>query len=309
MLGARARTATGIHLAEDALYVVQLRRGRRGAALQARVREALPSLFAPSHLASDELRMQLAEFLRHVGRQYGLAYDNPCLALDRRMVLLKRRPIVPGDARASREWMQWEAEQLLTSRPHEYGLDFWWTRRHGFLVAVRRRLLELYLALCDEAGMDAPRFDLEPFAMANAAEAAGVLDAGSSELMVGLWPWGAGTLLLRDRELEAVGWCPWEEGLEADEARSESLAGCVHGLLADADGGQPAPARLWLCGSDAASRAWIAQVESRWSVDGVPLDPFARVDCSTPSADGRGDAPAASFAVAAGLAFRALSGG
>jgi Tfp pilus assembly PilM family ATPase len=301
MRSARHRRGTGIHLAEDALYVVQFSHGRSAIALEAAVREAMPCLFAPSHLASDELRLELAEFLRQVSRQYGLRYENPCLSLDRRATLLKRRPVIQGPPKASREQMRWEAEQFLTSGAEEYGMGFWWTRRYGFVVAARRRILDLYLELCSEAGIGTPRFDLEPFALGNAAEAAGVLDDRAGGLLLELCAWGAHVVLLREGELEGASSCCWGDG---EEARGEVLADCVQALLEEAGDPGP-PARIWLSGaevgSDTGAREWAREVESRLSVASALLDPFAGVGADQM-------AHGAAYAVAAGLAYRALSG-
>lgn len=304
MFGARQRRATGIHIADEGLYLVELIRHKGELELRHLVREPLPAGLTPARLTSDEARKELAQFLKQTGAAHELRFKNPCLALGRQAFLLKRRPRIQGDDRVNREHLWWEARQVLPDRFSEYALDCVRTPHYYFLVAVRRRMLGCYAALCREAGLSGPLFDVGPFALYNALEASGALGGEGAELLLDIGAAEAIILLINFGQLQAVSSCRWEEGAGA-AARIEALAEAIRQLL-DAESGTRRPQHLWLSGAAAADDFWGAALKDRLAAEARMLDPFQGVAAGLAAEELPLPARAA-FGVAAGLAYRRLS--
>jgi Tfp pilus assembly PilM family ATPase len=301
MFGARQRKATGIHIADRVLHIVELTRRRGDLRLTGLVQETLPFACSPARLAGQE-RGELARFIRRVGQERGLAYANPALALGAHAFLLKRRAWIRGSEELNRDHLRWEAQQVLPDRLSEYLLDFARTPRGYFLVAARKRALRQYRALCRKSGLKRPLFDVGPFALYNAMESSGKLAAEAAELLVDISPPEALVLLLDAGELQAVGACNWEG--ESPQARREALAERVQQLV-ESESSQK-PGRLWLSGSGAGDPEWGALLRERIAAPQELFDPLSGVDLEL-AEEGITPAIRAACAVAAGLAFRRLS--
>lgn len=301
MFGARQRKATGIQIADRALHIVELSRQRGEVSLTALVQEVLPFACTPARLAGDE-REELARFLRRVGKERGLSFANPAVALGAHAYLLKRRPWIRGSEELNREHLLWEVQQVLPDRLGEYRLDFAKTQQGYFLVAARKKALALYQALCRRGGVKGPLFDIGPFALYNALEASGSLAGEEAELLVDITPSEALVLLLNAGELQAVGTCTWES--ETPAVRREQLSQRV-GQLVEVESARR-PGRLWLSGPGAADPEWTACLSGSAAMPVNLFDPLAEVELG-PLAEELTPAARAAAAVAAGLAFRCLS--
>jgi len=301
MFGARQRKATGIHLADRALQIVELTRQRGEVSLTALVQETLPFACTPARLAGSENR-ELARFLRQVGRERGLAFANPGMALGPHGYLLVRRPWIRGGEQVNRQHLLWEVQQVLPDRLSAYRLDMARTPQGCFLVAARKKALRLYAALCRQAGVKDPLFDVGPFALYNALEASGCLAGEEAEVLVELGGAEALVLLLNAGELQAVGFCAWEG--ETPQARREALAERVQQLVESESPRRPG--RLRLCGPVAGEPEYSALLSARTGLPADLFDPFAGVDLSALEEEASPAARAA-CAVAAGLAYRCLS--
>ena len=299
--------ATGIHFTGSSLRAVVLTRAGEKTVLRGLVQKRLERPFAAAELSAPELRQELAALLQAIGSDGDIDFSRPCIALDPRAVFVKRRPLLSPSGRrssrqqkADREQLLWEAQQFLGEEHEEFSIDFALTRRHGFVVAVRRRVLDLYLEVCAAAGIDDADVDIEPFALYNAAEESGLLEGQGSELLLEVADDGAAiqALLLTDGELEAVTRCSWE----AEEQRSltEML---VNWLRQVDENGESALRQVRMAGE--VCELLKRELEERLSVECEVFDPFAGVD-TTEFAHPDLLRAAPVFAVAAGLAQRRL---
>ena len=92
-------------------FIAALKRTQKERAI---AQEELERSFEPGDLSSAERRQELARVLQRVGSERGIGFTRPCIALDHRVVLLKRRPLLSGGGeKANREHLLWEARQFL----------------------------------------------------------------------------------------------------------------------------------------------------------------------------------------------------
>ena len=336
MFGSRKKRATGIHIGDDALNVVEMSSSsREGAKIEGLVSLDLDRWPLSVRLSRDDVSHQLLEALRRSVDEYDLNFPSPLVALDPSLVSVKRRALIPGSDEENREYLKWEATQFLSDDLDHYLLDFLLTTQFGFVVAVRRVAVEKLRSLCKDAGGAKPRFDAVPFALCNALEFSGgslegvdlVIDIGDTE---------ARLVLLNKGELQALESCNWWDGglamyMDAfsyspgskqdtggkdfgkdrvanhasdDRSQAQLLSAALAGFVDRwADG--KTPDRVWIAGRDADSPQWGAAVASTLSIPGEFLNPFAAVEGSEEIVTNV-NAPA--FAVAAGLAFRGLAG-
>jgi len=323
VFGSSRKRATGIHVADGAVHLVELCRTRRETVLEQALCLDLPDLTQLVELGSPEHRDQLAAVLRDARAEWGVGFASTYFALDGQAVWLARRPVVPGDEGGSRDLLRWEAEQALADRLPEYVIDYLLTRRHGFIVAARRAALDLVGQALARAQVAKPGFDVVPFALCNALELSGALSGEGLEMVVHLAADEATIVAVCDGELEDVEVCPLsapegelaplaerEEGLFDDDAgsvsarRQQRLREAV-GDVVRSRGPQGAPDRLWLAGDvDADLVAALGEDGGRPR----ELDALAGMPRSGDGAAAAAAAPGR-FAVAAGLAFRGLAEG
>lgn len=305
MFGAREKRATGIHFAGDALRIVELSRSRSECFLRGVAEATLEERFDPMALEADERLDALAAALQQAAESGGMDLVCPCVALDHRAFFLKRRPLVhpePGNRRARRanqEHMRWEVEQVLGSDLEGFSIDFALMDDCGFAVAVRRWLLERHLELFARAGSDNLEFDIEPFALYNAAEETGLLGEAGRVLLVGLDVGGAHVLLAEAGALREVVRAPLK--VAAQGRLVDALERCV-GRLCDEHEDEEGLAQVWVAGPDASRLC--AALEERLDAPCAPLAPFAGVDTAAFADEAEADS---AYAVAAGLAYRRLS--
>ncbi|MFH1570261.1 MAG: hypothetical protein ABIL09_19875 [Gemmatimonadota bacterium] len=335
MFGSSPKSATGIHVADRAVHIVELARRRSETRLAHAVSLELPESLRPNRLADPAAAAALRAALEQARLDRGFAYRHCYYALDGGAFFLKRRPAIPDDPDETRQLLRWEATQVLADDLSEYVIDFLLTRRHGFLVAARRAAIDVVTATLRQAHIARPGFDVLPFALCNALELSGAATEEGVEILADLGADQATLIALADGELEDVEICPYRrrwgvvaperpspraaragsEGL-FDEVEADDTAGEVvgHGercrmvaeaieRMAQAQGGER-PGRLWLTG--AADEVWIDGL----SGTGLPrpriLDALAGMELSAP-ASRDGAAPAGALAAAAGLAFRGLA--
>ena len=296
MFGSSIIRCTGIHVVPDAVYAVELSRRRQRVSLSrcAVVRTERP-LSMPQSLVDDQDRARLVEVLRQL-RRSGIDARRPYFALSEPASFIKRRFVLPHSAEATRQQLLWEAGQLLGSDVDEYVVDTLVTRRHGFFIAARRQILDLYGALCRQARVGKPGFDMVSFALCNALESR---DAGGDGVEVILQDDGgsARAVLLRDGEYEAESIWSLDDVTVAD--------GLARLCEAELDEDETAR-RLWVAGhGDIDGSAGL----ERLADEVVDLDPFVGLPMT--AAAGRAlessQVPPRAFAVAAGLAFRGLA--
>lgn len=307
MFGGRQKTATGIHFSGSKARMVGLFRRRAGLVLAGAAEEELTRPFAPGDLAVAECRQELVEVLGRLCERAGIDLDRPTVAVDPHAALIKPRPLlVPGPAtratrRANLEQLDWETQQLLGEGRGEYTIDYLLLPESGFLVAVRRQLVELYCEVLTAAGASDVEVDLEPFALHNAAEAVGLLDGTGVELLLQVREDGVQAVVLRDGVLSTVVRCG-ADGTRPGEL-TELAEVCGRRLHEECSG--ESVHRAWVAGERAEELAEL--LASRLASPCMPFDPFLGMEL-----DDRGDelsdalAEGPAFGVAAGLACRRL---
>lgn len=298
MFGFGKKSATGIHVSGRSVRVAALGKSRAGIWPLALVESDLERPFDPHALADDEQRQDLASTLAEIAEECGFDYDNTCISLDRRLALVKRRPLVASADRENREQLLWESEQFLAEESEEFSLDFVLTPDWGFVVAARYSALDFYLDLGDEAGIDRLDVDLAPFALYNAGECAELLPADELELLLYADKGEAWLMLVEEGEPLAVGSCAWEEEDEVPEI----LEGAARKLLQDVSEGVQ---RVWSAGSG--DMAWSEELAGRLGAPRSILDPLAAVDPDLLGDDATPEERSV-YAIAVGLAQRGLGG-
>ncbi len=292
------KRATGVHIGDGLLHIVELGRSGRAVELRAVFR---------AELASPDLGKELRGVLRQASRDLGLRFANTCIALGRGEFHLKRWPLVEGaGVKINRENLLWEAGQFLSGDPADYGIDSVLGREWGYVVAVHRRVLDRYLEFSRQAGFDSPELDIVPFALHNALEASRPGPVEKLEVIVGLSRIEIQILLVRDGELAEVLIRSFPE--EKHEAPIEAVVKCIDALLGEENGGED-PQRFWVADLTGGSDWREAELADRYSASSALLDPFRNL--SSDRCQGAQQsllANGSEFAVAAGLAYRGLAG-
>lgn len=286
--------ATGIHISGQTVRVAALDAGRTGVRPLVLAADELERPFGPTALSDQQQRQELAARLVALAATYDFDYSNACFALDRRLGLIQRRPLVAGTVRENREQLLWESEQLLAGDARAFSCDFALTSQWGFVVAARRRALDCYRALGEETAVGQFDVDLAPFALYNASECANLLAKDALSLLLYVDLGEAWFLLIEEGELSALASCVWE----GEDAAPEALEGAACKLLSEGSSGLQC---LWGAGVV----YWSEGLAAHLGVPHSVLDPLAAVNpkllgSATP-------AQRSEYAIAVGLAQRELA--
>ena len=305
MFGSKERTATGIHVVDNTLCIVQIAGGEEVTELHALVQHALSGPIGPGRLGSAGGAEELIQALCQVLQDRGLSLENSVLALPQEAFYLKSRPLVVAGEKANREHLLWETKQVLAGDLDAYSIDFALTRHCGFVVAAHRRVLDLYLDVCTQGGIKNPDFDIPPFALYNAMEVADFLAAEQVALALDIEPLRACAIMVRGGEMAGVASCSWDEGVEMS-ARISDLEERLRVLLEDVDEAEW-PQRMWIAGTAALESHWSIELAEKLGISGALMDPFRGIDISPlDSADASLLSSRSKFSISAGLAFRGL---
>ena len=285
--------ATGIHISGQTVRVAALDAGRAGIRPLVLAADELERPFDPAALGDEQPRHELAAKLASLAATYNFDYSNACFALDRRLGLIQRRPLVAGTEHENREQLLWESEQILAGEIKAFSCDFVLTSQWGFVVAARHRALDYYRALGKKTAVGRLDVDLVPFALYNASERANLLAKDTSSLLLYADVDEAWLLLIEEGELSALVSCAWEE----EDAAPEALAGAARKLLSEGSNGLQR-----LCGAGIVY--WSEGLAEHLGVPHSILDPLAAVSpkllgSATP-------AQRSAYAIAVGLAQRGL---
>jgi len=305
VFGSKERTATGIHIVDNTLCIVQIVGVEEVTELHALVQHALSGPIEPGRLDGAGGTEELIQVLRQLQQDRGLSFENPVMALPQDAFYLKSRPLVVAGEKANREHLLWETKQVLAGDPDAYSIDFALTRHCGFVVAAHRRVLDLYLDVCTQSGIKNPDFDIPPFALYNAMEVADLLAAEKVALALDIEPLRACAILVRGGEMAGVASCSWDEGAEMS-ARVSDLEERLGVLLEEGDEAER-PQRMWIAGTAAIESQWSLELAEKLGMSGALMDPFRGIDISPlDSVDASLLSSRSKFAISAGLAFRGL---
>ncbi len=297
LFGKGNKKATGVHIDDHLLRIVELVRAGRDLELGAVFR---------AELSSSDLGPELREALRRAARECSLSFANTCISLGWGQFHLKRWPLVEGaGAKINRHHLLWEASQFLAADLKDYGIDTVLGRNRGFVVAVHRRVLDHYREFCLQSGLKSPELDVVPFALCNALEGSRSGPVAGMEMLVSFSQRETSILLLRDGDLAAVE--SRVHSAEAEPDRNEETEKCIDALLEEENSGEN-PQRLWVADLSGCADSRAAELSARYSTPSAVLDPFqnlrtTRCEGAQQSLLDRGS----EFAVAAGLARRGLA--
>ena len=302
MFGASKKSGTGIQFAGDRLRIVELSRSRRGSVLRAAVETRFEHPFELEELGEEERQEELATVLRRTGDEAGVDFVRPCVALDHRAFFFKSRPLIDPVGRSrqaragNREHLLWEGVQFLGDDQGAFSIDCALAGGRGFVVAVRQQVLDCFLAIFERAEIDGLDFDIEPFALFNAAECAGLLAPDGVALLFEGGEWGGQVMLVVGGVLQTV----TRSARKGDDRRSsvKFAEDCVQRAREEGTCGDGAQ-QVWLAGVGMEELA--EELMTRLGVACMPFPSFAGVDSSELS-----ELPAEEsvFAVATGLAHR-----
>ena len=297
LFGKGNKKATGVHIEDHLLRIVELVRAGGDPEVGAVFRAELPG---------SDLGPELREALRRAARECSLSFANTCISLGWSQFYLKHWPLVEGaNAKTNRHHLLWEASQFLAADLKDYGIDTFLGQSRGFVVAVRRRVLEHYREFCLQSGLKSPELDVVPFALCNALEGSRSGPAAGMEMLVGFSRRETSILLLRDGDLAAV-----ESRVHSAEPEADwtgATEKCIDALLGKENRGEN-PERLWVADLTGCADSRATELSAHYSIRSAVLDPFrnlrtTRCKGAQQSLLGRGS----EFAVAAGLAHRGLA--
>jgi Tfp pilus assembly PilM family ATPase len=305
LLGSKRHRATGIHVTESEMRLVEM--GRSGQRLILRGIEAkkLARPLQVDSLDSADGRQSLVHALGEARRVGGLGNGRVMVAVDHSAFLFKRRPWVRAEGRLGRDQLEWEVKQFLPSPPSSYRLDFVYGEHHAFVAAVPCRLVDSLAEIVAQAGMRRPSFDLLPLTLFNLLEAVGENANEGGDCILAPAAGGIWLVLVAAGQLLEANYLPWEE--EGDRDTKVDIAVAAVNQMVGAEMESDEEVRLWLAGTFGPS--WSDALEGRLSHSCHTLDPFRYIDCTACEED---FAPlikrGSEFAVAAGLACRGLTG-
>jgi Tfp pilus assembly PilM family ATPase len=283
------------------VHGVCLKRVRDGVRLRQTVSIAMDQTIDPMSLGGADGRAALGAALQEACGQLHGDLGAVCVGLGHGAYLIKSGVLVypeasrRGDLRSNSEQLLWEIEQYLGDELGEYAVDAVSSGTHGYAVAARLAVLDLYAQIFTEAGMPEPDFDVEPFALHNAAEAAQLLVAASTVVLVGLGGGGADILTVRDGVLASVSRCTRKAG------GSRELVASIQQELeaAEADGESGlASAAVWVAGGQADKACAPLSAALGCACEPLPWQRLALGETGEPESP--------NLSVAAGLAVRSL---
>ena len=301
------RRATGVYIVDGKLQIVELGSNKGRVELLGLAQFDLKGSYTPEGLESEETSAELEEAFSRAEAECDIRFENFLICLEPQAYWIKWWPLFPEAAgKLDRAQVEWETEQFLNDEMAAYGVDFAFTSHCKIAVASRRRALEIYLDLCESAGLKDPDFDVAPLALFNAFEASDSIGV-DSQLVLDIHASGASALLLLDGDLAALDIWPWQSDVEGEAEPLEILSDHIE-AMAKRSGHAELPANFWVAGPSGSDAAWKSRLVERFSASVSLFDPFAGLEsehcrCSDPALLEGGHR----FAVTAGLAHRGLS--
>ena len=301
-----SRLATGIHITDNIVHIVVLEKIQQQIVLKGLIQASLPNSLNGQR-ADTSAQLQIAEAIADIACSQELRLRNAYVSLDNREVLLKRRPLGSDEENCQYEQLQWEAGYFLPSDPDEYGMDFLLTPFGGFVIAVQRCVLELYVNNYHQVGIKDIGIDIVPFALYNVLEQIDNIGKDRVDLLLDIRPTELQLMVLDGGHVRVVD--SWRYDREtADVQKLNELVEKVQKVfITERD--MDVPQQLWLAGEVETKDFWRIELAQRLAIVVNILDPFLDLDTAELEADQGGSLldQRAVFAVAAGLAYRSLS--
>jgi type IV pilus assembly protein PilM len=191
--GGGPKTAVGLSIGSSSIKLVELGRSKKSWKLLHFGMVALPQ----DAIVNREIVNPVAvtEQLRQLVGAMQLKSKKVCASLSGNSCIIKRMQIEAPNPKELQDQVFWEAEQYLPFDPSEVVMDYQLLsyskekRADVLLVAIKRSILETYMACIEDAGLEPSVMDVDFFALENAfeanyplqpTEAAGVVDIGAS---------------------------------------------------------------------------------------------------------------------------------
>jgi len=253
----RDDTATGFHFQDGAVYAVCLVRERRGIRVVAACSVPLQAAVDAALLGGEYGRAAAAEALRLARATLDRDPGIVVACLGRGGYLLKMPPLPHPGARGwprrrgNEEQLRWEMGQVLGQEVDLYAVDTAILGRRGLVVGARQAVLDLYVRVFTQAGLREPLFEVEPLALHNVAEVAGLLPGPEDRttVVVAKAGRGADVLVAMGGQLDRVAHCELRPGVARNLA--ESIRGEVAAAAMAGDGEASellAAAQVWVAG-------------------------------------------------------------
>lgn len=186
-----ARQCIGIDIGSSSIKLVQVRIGRRDIALQNFGIEAVPQ-----HAIVDGVVMNhgaVVEAVRSLTRRIGLRGRQMAIAVSGNSVILKRLSIPVMTGAALEEQMEWEVRQNIPFPREEVTVDHEVLvektpqgQMEVLLVAAKRDVIQQYMQVVRDAGLQAVVVDAAALALQNAVEGGLGFTAGDAVAMVNI---------------------------------------------------------------------------------------------------------------------------
>ena len=186
-------TAVGLSIGSSSIKVVELKRsGKSWKLLHFGIVQLADDLILNREIVNQ---IAVVESIRTLTSQIKLKNKNVCTALSGTSLIIKRMTVEVPNPREIQEQVFWEAEQYLPFDVSEVVMDFHLVsltkdnKADVVLVAVKRSVLESYMAAVSDSGLRPKVVDSDFFALQNLfemtypsqpSEAVAVVDIGAS---------------------------------------------------------------------------------------------------------------------------------
>jgi type IV pilus assembly protein PilM len=195
--GGGAQTAVGLSIGSSSIKLVELKKtGKIWKLLHFGIVQLPDDVIVNREIVNA---IAVTESIKTLTNQIKLKNKSVCTALSGTSVIIKRMSLEVPNLRELQDQVFWEAEQYLPFDVSEVVMDYQVlsrTKDHKtdvILVAVKKAVLESYMACIEDAGLKPKIVDVDFFALqnlfeanypVNPAEAVAIVDIGASALKV-----------------------------------------------------------------------------------------------------------------------------
>ena len=104
----------------------------------------------------------------------------------------------PGSSEMSKSQIIWEAQQFLSSPVEEYEMNYLVSEESAFIVAIRKKVIDIYSSICSQANLDPLIMDFDYFALFNSYELAEAVPDKGNVAFLSLERYAATVVILKD---------------------------------------------------------------------------------------------------------------
>jgi len=200
--GGGRKSAIGLSIGSSSIKLVELKKGKSGWKLLHFGMVALPQ----DCIVNREIvnPVAITESLKTLLSQVRLQSRQVCISLSGNAVILKRMQLEVPNMKELQDQVFWEAEQYLPFDVSEVVMDYQLLSKGKdgnadvLLIAVKRSILDAYMACVEDAGLEPSVVDLDFFALQNAFEANYPLQPGESAVVVDIGATATKLVVVKD---------------------------------------------------------------------------------------------------------------